>query len=126
MLFYSFFKSLIGKEIVVELKNDMSLCGTLDSVDQYLNMKLMDVSVTEAAKFPHMLAVKNIFIRGSVIRYVHLPAEEVDVELLQDASRRDAAQAKATMKAQSSQAKTQQRPAGGGGAHAGHGERGAQ
>ena len=92
MLFYSFFKSLIGKEIVVELKNDMSLLGTLDSVDQYLNMKLMNVEVTDAEKFPHMLAVRNIFIRGSVIRYVHLPAEEVDVELLQDASRRDAAQ----------------------------------
>lgn len=108
MLFYSFFKSLIGKEIVVELKNDMSLLGTLDSVDQYLNMKLMDVTVTESEKFPHMLAVKNIFIRGSVIRYVHLPADEVDVELLQDASRRDAAQAKVAAKQAAAPAKTQQ------------------
>lgn len=98
MLFYSFFKSLVGKEIVVELKNDMSLHGTLDSVDQYLNMKLLDIAVTDAEKFPHMLAVKNIFIRGSVIRYVHLPAEEVDVLQLQDASRRDAEQAKHSTK----------------------------
>jgi small nuclear ribonucleoprotein (snRNP)-like protein len=113
MLFYSFFKSLIGKEIIVELKNDMSLLGTLDSVDQYLNMKLMNVEVTDAEKFPHMLAVRNIFIRGSVIRYVHLPAEEVDVELLQDASRRDAAQAKATAKVQAAQAKPHQQQKGG-------------
>ncbi|XP_055331523.1 U6 snRNA-associated Sm-like protein LSm2 [Paramacrobiotus metropolitanus] len=121
MLFYSFFKSLIGKKIVVELKNDMSLGGTLDSVDQYLNMKLMDVAVTDPAKFPHMLAVKNIFIRGSVIRYVHLPAEEVDVELLQDASRRDAQQAKTQAKTQSStKPQPQQRsavPSTGGGAN---------
>ncbi len=40
MLFYSFFKSLVGKDVVVELKNDLSLCGTLHSVDQYLNIKV--------------------------------------------------------------------------------------
>jgi hypothetical protein len=33
--------------------------------------------------------VKNCFIRGSVIKYVQLPAAEVDTELLQDATRRD-------------------------------------
>ncbi|KAI5730151.1 hypothetical protein M8J76_010584 [Diaphorina citri] len=45
MLFYSFFKSLVGKDVVVELKNDVSICGTLHSVDQYLNIKLTDISV---------------------------------------------------------------------------------
>lgn len=43
MLFYSFFKSLVGKDVVVELKNDLSICGTLHSVDQYLNIKLTDI-----------------------------------------------------------------------------------
>lgn len=33
-------------------------------------------------------AVKNVFIRGSVVRYVHLPANAVDVPLLEDATRR--------------------------------------
>jgi len=33
-------------------------------------------------------AVKNVFIRGSVVRYVHLPAGAVDVPLLEDATRR--------------------------------------
>jgi U6 snRNA-associated Sm-like protein LSm2 len=33
-------------------------------------------------------AVKNIFIRGSVVRYVHLPADAIDTALLEDASRR--------------------------------------
>ena len=33
-------------------------------------------------------SVKNIFIRGSVVRYVHLPAASVDIALLEDATRR--------------------------------------
>ena len=71
MLFYSFFKSLVGKDVVVELKNDLSICGTLHSVDQYLNIKLTDISVTDPDKYPHMLSVKNCFIRGSVVRWAH-------------------------------------------------------
>lgn len=90
MLFYSFFKSLVGKDVVVELKNDLSICGTLHSVDQYLNIKLSDISVIDPEKYPHMLSVKNCFIRGSVVRYVQLPADEVDTQLLQDAARKEA------------------------------------
>jgi U6 snRNA-associated Sm-like protein LSm2 len=39
------------------------------------------------------LAVKNVFVRGSVIRYVHIPPEEVDTALLQEAARREMATA---------------------------------
>ncbi|VDN00889.1 unnamed protein product [Thelazia callipaeda] len=93
-LFYSFFKSLVGKDVVVELKNDLSICGTLHSVDQYLNMKLTDISVTDSERHPHMLSVKNCFVRGSVVRYVQLPSDQVDTQLLQDASRKEIMQAK--------------------------------
>ena len=41
MLFYSFFKSLVGKDVVVELKNDLSICGTLHSVDQVTHLHLL-------------------------------------------------------------------------------------
>lgn len=67
-----------------------SICGTLHSVDQYLNIKLTDISVTDHEKYPHMMSVKNCFIRGSVVRYVQLPSEEVDTQLLQDAARKEA------------------------------------
>ena len=40
------------------------------------------------------LCVKNCFIRGSVVRYVQLPADECDTQLLQDAARKEAAQSK--------------------------------
>jgi len=84
----SFFKTLVDHEVTIELKNDLSIRGTLKSVDQFLNIKLDDVMVLEEAKYPHLAAVRNVFIRGSVVRYVHLPAGAVDTALLEDATRR--------------------------------------
>lgn len=100
MLFFSFFKTLTNQTITVELKNDISIRGTLKSVDQYLNIKLDDIAVLDELKYPHLSSVKNIFIRGSVVRYVHLPANEVDRGLLEDACRREAAQGRAQALAQ--------------------------
>ena len=85
---------MVGKDVVVELKNDLSICGTLHSVDQYLNIKLTDISVIDREKHPHMSSVKSAFIRGSVVRYVQLPADEVDTQLLQDATRKEFTQNK--------------------------------
>ena len=115
-LFYSLFKSLHGKEMLIELKNDLRIrccaitqrddsslssffqtkhifllisawCrGKLHSVDQYLNFKLtgyvalqrhqclrltpkIDIRVENEEKYPHLLSVTSIFIRGSVVRY---------------------------------------------------------
>lgn len=39
-----------------------SICGTLHSVDQYLNIKLVDISVTDPEKYPHMVITKKIFV----------------------------------------------------------------
>ncbi|KAJ4630674.1 U6 snRNA-associated Sm-like protein LSm2 [Exophiala dermatitidis] len=90
MLFFSFFKTLTQQTVTVELKNDISIRGTLKSVDQYLNIKLDDIVVLDELKYPHLSSVKNVFIRGSVVRYVHLPPDKVDRGLLEDACRREA------------------------------------
>ncbi|KAJ1984742.1 U6 snRNA-associated Sm-like protein LSm2 [Dimargaris cristalligena] len=89
MLFYSFFKTLVGQAVTVELKNDLSVTGTLVSVDQFLNIKLDNIRVDNESENPHMMSVKNCFIRGSVVRYVHLPPAAIDTALLQDAARRE-------------------------------------
>jgi U6 snRNA-associated Sm-like protein LSm2 len=39
--------------------------------------------------------VQNCFVRGSVVRYVHLPVDGVDTSILQDATRREAMSNKA-------------------------------
>jgi len=76
------------------MKNDLTIEGTLYAVDQYLNLKLRNITVRNEEKYPHMMSVKNCFIRGSVVRYVHIPKEHVDVELLQDSARVEAKQLK--------------------------------
>ncbi|KAF2857848.1 U6 snRNA-associated Sm-like protein LSm2 [Piedraia hortae CBS 480.64] len=100
MLFFSFFKTLVNHQVTVELKNDILLRGTLKSVDQYLNIKLDNIEVLDEFKHPHLSSVKNIFIRGSVVRYMHLPASAVDIPLLEDATRRESTQTKAKAKPQ--------------------------
>uniref|UniRef100_A0A0E0EI09 Sm domain-containing protein n=1 Tax=Oryza meridionalis TaxID=40149 RepID=A0A0E0EI09_9ORYZ len=90
LLFFSYFKELVGKEVTVELKNDLAIRGTLHSVDQYLNIKLENTRVVDQDKYPHMLSVRNCFIRGSVVRYVLLPQDGVDIDILHDATRREA------------------------------------
>ncbi|KAF8070572.1 hypothetical protein FPV67DRAFT_1414134, partial [Lyophyllum atratum] len=87
-LIFSVFKTLTDQQVTVELKNDLSITGILKSVDQFLNIRLDNIKVSDEARHPHMMAVKNCFIRGSVVRYVQLSAENVDTQLLEDATRR--------------------------------------
>jgi len=77
-------------QITVELKNDVAISGVLVSVDQYLNIKLTKTKVVEEERYPHMRSVRNCFIRGSVVRYVQLPHQFVDIDVLHDATRREA------------------------------------
>lgn len=62
MLFFSFFKTLVGKEIAVEMKNDVVITGTLISVDQYLNVKLNNVNVVDGDRYPQLVIYYFIFV----------------------------------------------------------------
>ncbi|KAF1959232.1 hypothetical protein CC80DRAFT_545607 [Byssothecium circinans] len=86
----NFFKTLVDHEITIELKNEVCIKGTLKSVDQYLNIKLDNAMAADEFKWPHLCSTRDMFIRGSVIRYVHLPSAAVDTALLEDATRREA------------------------------------
>ncbi|ONK64203.1 uncharacterized protein A4U43_C07F23210 [Asparagus officinalis] len=59
-LFCSYFKELEGKEVTVDLKNDLAIRGILHSVDQYLNIKLENTRVVDQDKYPHM--VRSLFL----------------------------------------------------------------
>ena len=93
--FYSVFQDLSGKGVVVsvELKNGLVVQGKLEGVDQHLNFSLFDLNI-DTEKFPqfvaetHQATLRTAFIRGSTVRYVHLPATEVDTELVEEAFRR--------------------------------------
>jgi U6 snRNA-associated Sm-like protein LSm2 len=92
MIFFNFFQTLVEKQatVTVEMKNDVQLTGILESVDQFLNVKLANVKVKEEAKYPHLACLKNCFVRGSVVRYIHLKASDVDTATLQDKCRKEA------------------------------------
>ena len=86
MLFPSYFKTLVGKEVTVELKNDLAISGTLHSVDQFLNVKLNNTKVVNEAKYPHMVrsdilpSMHATFITDQVTAL--LPTSDVCAELL--------------------------------------------
>lgn len=84
------FRTLVGHEISVELKNDITLTGVLESVDQFLNLKLDRTRVHDEHSHPQLSAVHNCFVRGSVVRYIRLPQAAVDTDALHDATRREA------------------------------------
>ncbi|KAH7827464.1 U6 snRNA-associated Sm-like protein LSm2 [Monocercomonoides exilis] len=87
-IFVSMFSQLIGQEITVELKNDLTIRGILQGVDQYLNLKLTNTSTLDTSRYPHMEYVKSCFVRGSVVRYIHLDPKTVDLAKMEDATRR--------------------------------------
>lgn len=41
----------------MELKNDMIINARLESVDQFLNIKLADIHVVDEERYPHMVAI---------------------------------------------------------------------
>ena len=55
MIFFSLFKTLEGKVVLLELKNSLQIRGTLSSVDQYLNLKLENVEVVDRESFPQLV-----------------------------------------------------------------------
>ena len=59
MIFLSLFSVLRDRHAVVtvELKNNVQLRGTIDSVDQYLNIKLGNVEVVNKEQYPHLVVL---------------------------------------------------------------------
>jgi len=81
MLFYSVFKDLVDKNITVtvELKNNLMIQGKLEFVDDKMNFNLTNINI-DLEKYPQFASIKNCFIRGSSVRYVHLPASEIETD----------------------------------------------
>jgi small nuclear ribonucleoprotein (snRNP)-like protein len=83
-------------KVVLELKNDMKIAGTLSSVDENLNFYLTNMKVIDEENHPYLMSCKNGFIRGNTVRYVHLQKKEVDTEPLTEACRKEAKKDKST------------------------------
>jgi len=44
----------------VELKNDVTMSGVLQSVDQYLNIRINDVVITQSEMHPQLVSYTQI------------------------------------------------------------------
>jgi U6 snRNA-associated Sm-like protein LSm2 len=84
-------------QVLEEIKYPHMVSDSIFYLLPYLSLSfLRGARVDGLTRPPLQSAVKNVFIRGSVVRYVHLPASAVDIPLLEDATRREAANQAAT------------------------------
>ena len=85
-------EALVGSHVVVELKNNVELCGTLTSVHaRSMDMILADVIQTRPLRDGVGVDERRLEIAhvvGRMVRYVHIPDEiSIDRMLQQQVSR---------------------------------------
>lgn len=64
-------KALQGLEVLVELQNDFCIRGLLDDCDDAMNVIVKDARIEDVEGNEKKLP--QIFVRGSNIRFVHIP-----------------------------------------------------
>ncbi|CAN9504201.1 unnamed protein product [Ophioblennius macclurei] len=69
-------QGLQGQVTTVELRNESSARGRLLSVDAYMNVRLTEVLYRDRAGRTSRL--KDLFVTGRNVRYVHIP-DQVDI-----------------------------------------------
>jgi U6 snRNA-associated Sm-like protein LSm2 len=81
-------------KVTVELKNNLEITGSIMTVDSNLNIALTNITLSDPENFPQLLTSKTCFIRGNVIRYIHFNKNDIDVELVEEACRKEGEQKK--------------------------------
>jgi len=79
-----------GKPLSVELKNGETFNGHLENCDNFMNITLRDVFQT-SADADRFWKLKEIYIRGSTIKYIRVPEKLLD-EVKEDQHRAREAQ----------------------------------
>ena len=103
-----FVQALEGSRVVVELRRDAIVRGTLLSADDNLNLQLSEASV-QPLQGPKREGLAYLHVRGRHVRFIHLPAS-LDPAAAIEQHRKRVAAAKRAHAAQ--QAQAAQRPAG--------------
>lgn len=86
-----FIQALEGTKLVIELRRDTIIRGTLGSVDESLNLQLTDATVKTLDGTQRNAA--NLHVRGSAVRFIHLPGN-LEPAAAVEAHRRRVAQAR--------------------------------
>ncbi len=67
-----FVQALEGSRVVVELRHDAIVRGTLASADDYLNLQLEGATYRPLQGAPREMP--SLYVRGRYVRFLHLPA----------------------------------------------------
>lgn len=84
MEFHKNLEKMEGTPLTIELKNDLIIKGTLEAVDRFMNIKLLDIEVEDIDKHPQLLTTQNCFIRGSTIRYISFGRNDMNLNAIRD------------------------------------------
>ena len=83
-----FFQTLQGKRVVVYVQTGEVITGILESVDSFLNVKLVNITPDPNCTSRLLNAIETALIPGDKINYIELPREEINFDILHDCCRR--------------------------------------
>lgn len=69
-----FVQALEGQEVLLETRYDLLVRGSLDQVDEHMNLTLSQVTVDKMADGSKQ-EMPFMHVRGRVIRYIHVPSD---------------------------------------------------
>lgn len=82
-----FVQALEGQEVLVETRYDLLIRGTLDQVDEHMNLTLSEVTAEKMADGSKQEMI-FMYVRGRVIRYVHVPSDVKSHTAIEDHRKR--------------------------------------
>ncbi|XP_037281898.2 U7 snRNA-associated Sm-like protein LSm10 [Rhipicephalus microplus] len=68
-------QSLRGRQTTIELRNELSVWGTVESVDAFMNVDLSDATVVGPSGEKNYA---SFFVQGRQVRYIHIP-DDIDM-----------------------------------------------
>ncbi|KAL1419081.1 hypothetical protein MTO96_005197 [Rhipicephalus appendiculatus] len=68
-------QSLRGRQTTIELRNELSVWGTVESVDAFMNVDLSDATVVGPTGEE---TYASFFVQGRQVRYIHIP-DDIDM-----------------------------------------------
>uniref|UniRef100_L7M216 Sm domain-containing protein n=1 Tax=Rhipicephalus pulchellus TaxID=72859 RepID=L7M216_RHIPC len=68
-------QSLRGRQTTIELRNELSVWGTVESVDAFMNVDLSDATVVGPNGEE---TYASFFVQGRQVRYIHIP-DDIDM-----------------------------------------------
>ena len=63
--------NMVGSEVIIELKNDTEISGLVEDVDPAMSVVL--TSATQTLLDGSKIEMESITIKGTSIRYIHIP-----------------------------------------------------